>query len=96
MNRLILTREQQKALIDGWFSDPDTWVGIFENHDLGHPQVGLRCAFPFRISDGSLDKAEVNKTRAPDGRTIGLGWRYLLVAKCKDADATLIALRREQ
>jgi hypothetical protein len=69
------------AKLKEWVADGDTWIGVFENQDLGHPQIGQRCVFPFALSDGSMDKAEVGKTRAPDGKTIGLGWRYILVCK---------------
>jgi hypothetical protein len=96
VNRLIHDDDKNRKIIEVWFTDPDTWVGIFENHDLGHPQQGLRCAFPFRISDGSMSWSEIGKTRAPDGRTIGLGWRYILVAKCTTADEALKSLRGDE
>jgi hypothetical protein len=95
MNRLIEDDQKQRLLIASWFNDADTWVGVFENHDLGHPDRGLRCAFPFAISDGSMEKSIVGQTRAPDGRIIGMGWRYLLVAKCSTAEEALAHLRNE-
>lgn len=85
-----------KDTIDRWLADPDTWVGVFENADLGHRDIGLRCAFPFALSDGSFEKAEIGKTRAPDGRTIGLGWRYILVAKCRTTDEVLAAMKPQE
>ena len=80
---------QLKTQVDRWFADGDTWAGLFENQDLGHRDVGQRCAFPFSASDGSFEKAEVGKTRAQDGRTIGLGWRYILKGKTKTAQKVL-------
>lgn len=79
----------EKALADG-----DTWLGVFENHDLSHSDIGRRCIFPFSLSDGSWDKAEIDKTRAPDGRFIGLGWRYLLILKTKSAQEAAMCLLR--
>lgn len=67
-----------------WLSDGTTWLGVFENHDLGHYDIGKRCCFPFSTEDGSFDKAIVGETRAPDGKHIGLGWRYLLAYKTKE------------
>jgi hypothetical protein len=88
-----MNKEQQQLKLEGWLADGDTWIGVFENHDLGHPQVGTRCAFPFSLSDGSFEMGRIGETRAPDGQFIGLGWRYILVAKCKEAGPALFELR---
>ena len=77
----MTTLERLKKLVE----DGDTWFGIFQNQDLGHPHLGEKCIFPFSLSDGSFEKAEVGKTHAPDGRLIGMGWRYILMAKTPDA-----------
>lgn len=67
-----------------WVSDGATFIGIFENQDLGSREVGRRFAMPF---DASLDeKAVVGVTRAPDTKQHGLGWRYLLIEKTRNAD----------
>jgi hypothetical protein len=84
------------AKMKEWVSDEDTWVGVFENHDLGHHAIGQRCVFPFALSDGSMDKAEVGKTRAPDGKTIGLGWRYILIHKTTSPDEAIKWLAGEE
>ena len=65
--------------------DGDTWIGGFENADLGHPEIGRRCLFPF--GNGDFAAAEIGKTHAPDGRYIGMGWRYILKLKTTDAGA---------
>lgn len=85
-------RDGNKATIERWLADGDTWVGVFENRDLGHRDFGARCAFPFALSDGSFERAEIGRVHAPDGRMIGLGWRYVLVAKCRDVESALEAL----
>lgn len=79
-----------------WLVDGDTWIGVFENHDLGHPAMGRRCAFPFSLSDGSYEGSEIGKTRAPDGKTIGLGWRYILVWKGTDPDEAMKELTNKE
>ena len=63
-------------------ADDDTWFGIFENHDLGHSRVGERCVFPF--AKAQWNDAIVGSTRAPDGKIIGRGWRYILVHKTEN------------
>ena len=68
-------------VIDRWFANGNEgdWVGVFENHDLGHPDLGRRfAAFYDKDQWGS---GEVGRTTGPDS-AIGLGWRYLLVEKC--------------
>ncbi len=75
------------ATIDRWFTDPDPgdWAGVFENHDLGHENLGMRFALFYGADQD--EKAVVGETHAPD-TSFGLGWRYLLVAKCHTADET--------
>lgn len=71
-----------------WFTDPDPgdWVGIFENQDLGHPDLGMRIAGLYGADQWDL--AEVGKTTGPDG-IHGLGWRYILAAKTRTFDEAL-------
>ena len=73
------------TVIDRWFrdADPGDWCGVFENHDLGHPDLGRKLGLMFPIEQWS--EVTIGKTCAPDTE-IGLGWRYLLVAMCKTAD----------
>lgn len=71
-------------------ADPGDWMGVFENQDLGHPQLGQRVAFMFGAEDwdpGLLTR----HTTAPDG-SFGLGWRYTLVRMCKTADEAKAAM----
>lgn len=85
------------AKCEEWLKDGDTWLGVFENHDLGHPDMGRRCIFPFSLSDGSWEAAKEGETRAPDGKSIGMGWRYLLIIKTKDpVEAVNSLLRKEK
>jgi hypothetical protein len=69
-----------------WLADGSSWIGIFENHDLGHFDLGRRIALPYDME--LFDRAEL-KMRAPDHKSIGLGWRYLLVAKCQTVTSAL-------
>jgi len=73
-----------------WLADGETWIGIFENQDLGHYDIGRRVARPYDVS--TWDKAIVGLSGCADHATIGLGWRYVLKLKTKDLDAALAAL----
>ena len=76
-----VTTDNIDEVIDRWFwaSNEGDWVGVFENHDLGHPDLGRRFAAFYDESE--WDKAELMRTTGPDS-SVGLGWRYLLVEKC--------------
>ena len=82
-------REDARKQVARWLSDSDTWVGLFENYDLDSSECGERCAFPFSLSDGSFEGSIVGKTRAPDGKTIGPGWRYILAGKTKSVEEVI-------
>jgi hypothetical protein len=75
---------------DRWLADGMTWIGVFENHDLGHRDRGRRVALPY---DAAQPIPQVGVTRAPDHPSIGLGWRYILVAVCHSTPEALAALR---
>ena len=72
-------------VIDRWFRDADSgdWVGVFENHDLGHYDIGRRFGAVYGAEQ--WDAAVIGRTNGPDNAETGLGWRYLLVAKCRTA-----------
>lgn len=78
--------------ISSWLADGDTWIGVFENLDLSDANCGMRCAFPFSLSDESYRSSKVGATRAPDGINIGPGWRYILVGKTKRVKRALVLL----
>lgn len=73
-----------------WLSDGSTWIGVFENKDLGHQELGRRVAFPYDMN--MFGQATLNETRAPDHPQIGLGGRYYLIAKCVLVAEALAAL----
>jgi hypothetical protein len=77
-----------------WLADGRTWIGIFHNHDLGHPDVGRRIAIPFHVF---YSAAAPLQSSAPDDLTrksgLGPGWRYLLVAKADTVDSAIEALK---
>jgi hypothetical protein len=79
-----------------WLSDGETWIGVFENQDLGHRDMGRRIAIPY--DRAQWEKAAIGKDRAPDHGSIGLGWRYVLIAKCKTVEEaeTAMADRKER
>jgi hypothetical protein len=80
------------ATFTRWLGNATTRIGVFENKDLGHRDVGRRIALPYEAKD--LDQAELGKAQAPDSAIIGFGWRYLLVAKCSTVDEALAELEK--
>lgn len=75
--------ETQKKTIERWLSDGTTWVGVFENKDLSHPDIGRRTAVPYDMN--CFDAAVIGRDRAPEFiRQHGMiPWQYILVEKCK-------------
>lgn len=73
-------RRRKEAIFGRWLSDGKSWVGVFQNIELGHPEGGSKIAFCYDAAQ--FDAAKINETQAPDGQH-GLGWRYRLVAKCR-------------
>lgn len=84
--------ETTPETFDRWLSDGETWIGIFENHDLGHPDVGRRIALSYHLAD--KDQAEVGKTRAPD-TGVGMGWRYILIWKARTTQEAIAIMERK-
>jgi hypothetical protein len=80
-----------------WLADGRTWIGVFQNHDLGHHDVGRRIAVPFDTRRKLLGARLPLQSPAPDHLTrktgLGPGWRYLLVAKADTVDAAIAALK---
>ena len=56
-----------------WLARGDT-IGVFQNVDLGHHDMGRRVFIPLGPTEQALP---IGKAHAPDGHH-GLGWRYLL------------------
>lgn len=84
-----MANSEMRIKLNQWLSDGQAWVGVFENHDLGSPDVGRRVAMAFDIAQ--FDVATLGM-RAPDTRTL-IGWRYGLVAKCKTVEEALTEMR---
>ena len=81
-----------KATFQRWLEDPTTWIGVFENKALDSADCGMRFALAFDVSN--LDDATIGETRAPD-TAMGMGWRYLLVAKCASVEEVMEAMQFE-
>jgi hypothetical protein len=60
-----------------WLERGDA-IGCFENHDLGHPQLGQLLFLPLTPSEQANPLFALGM-RAPDTNAAGMGWRYLLV-----------------
>jgi len=78
-----------------WLEDGDTAIGVFENMELGHHDLGRRVAFPYakaQLDDLGDDNPAIGILQAPDHASIGLGWRYRLVAVALDVETALLAL----
>lgn len=84
-----LTPEQQKMLdtFRRWTSDPDTWIGCFQNVALDSADLGRKVCFQY--DRAQWDKATVGKDKAPDHPRYGLGWRYILQVKTYDPEEAL-------
>ena len=89
----VRASESVEQVFTRWLADGQTWIGVFENHDLGHRDLGRRVAFSFDVSQ--LHTVTLQQTRCVDHPSIGLGWRYLLVAQCHTVQDALRALRGE-
>ncbi len=64
-----------RATFEKWIARGDA-VGCFSNHDLGSRDVGHKIFLP--LTKDEQAKVEVGRTSAPDGRSYGLGWRFVL------------------
>ena len=85
--------ETTRETFTRWLKDGETWIGVFENQDLGHRDLGRRVALPFDVA--KFDAAVLGLTGAPDHASIGLGWRYVLKVKTRNVDEALTALGRD-
>ena len=83
---------KDKEKIAQWLQG-HTAVGVFQNKDLGHPQVGRKVAIPYDYDD--LQEAEIGKTTCHDTAELGLGWRYILIAKCQTLQEVVDAMQEE-
>jgi hypothetical protein len=83
---------QAKETVARWLNIGTT-VGVFQNKDLGHPDIGRKVAMPFDYDE--FQTAEIGTTRCPDNPTVGLGWRYILVAKCDTLQEVVDAMVEE-
>ena len=66
-----------------WLADGTSWIGVFENQALDSLNRGQRVALQF--DDSFWDVANLG-SRCPDINVPpvnGIGWKWLLVAKCK-------------
>ena len=89
-----MTNPEILARFQTFLADGTSWIGIFENHDLGDAGVGTRIAFLF--DDIYWERCVINITRAPETKTTGFGWRYILIAKCRTAEHALAVLNRTE
>lgn len=90
----VVHRERVIGRFNEWMDDPDAWIGIFENHDLGHPAIGRKFAMAFSMKD--FESATVGRTRAPDTDDAGFGWRYILIWKGRDVGEAVLKLLGEE
>jgi hypothetical protein len=86
--------ETPEQTFERWLSDGTTWIACFENHDLGHRDIGRRICIPY--DDSQFEGGVVGSTRAPDRADIGLGWRYLLQAKVRTVAEAIAFLDRKE
>lgn len=82
-------QETQRETFERWLSDGTTWIGVFENQDLGHSRLGDRISVPYDSTQ--WDGGVIGVSRAPDRAAIGPGWRWILVAKVRTVEDAVAA-----
>ena len=80
-----------KETFTRWLADGSSWIGVFQNQDLGHSDRGRKIALCY--DDSQFYGMAVGQARAPDHRDIGMGWRYVLQAKCRTTDEAVAAMQ---
>lgn len=75
----IVTALGAEAKFKNWLERGDG-VGVFENSDLGHADMGNLVFTP--VTPAEEKTVRVGQTALPDG-SYGMGWRYLLRAVSK-------------
>jgi len=75
---------------------------VFQNQDLGHSDLGRKIAMPFpqAVWNGAHEAGHLPPginvaSHAPDHTSIGLGWRYLLIRKCRTVEDAVAAMAEE-
>jgi len=79
--------QQMRNTFKRWLSDGESWIGCFENQDLSSGNCGHRFALCF--DDKQWDAGIISKSRAPDHKDIGLGWRYTLKLKTREIETAV-------
>jgi hypothetical protein len=79
MAEYVVTAPNTEEMFKKWLARGDG-VGVFENADLGHPEVGRLVFAP--VTPDEEKKVRIGQTSLPDG-PYGMGWRYLLQAVSK-------------
>ncbi len=88
---MITERTSAVARFEDWLKHG--WkIAVFENQDLGHRMIGHRIALPF---GDELADAKVGEAKAPDNKSYGFGWRYILIAKPESAEDAADLIFRE-
>jgi hypothetical protein len=64
------------AQVNRWLARGDG-IAVYENHDLGHPEVGS-CRLASYGSQAAQLEVETPPERLPDTNTM-INWRYMLV-----------------
>lgn len=72
------------ALVDRWLARGDG-AAVYENHDLGHPEMGAPKIVSYGSPAAQLETDELPE-RLPDGLPAGaINWRYQLIATYREA-----------
>ena len=73
------------TLIQRWLDRGDG-AAVYENHDLGHPNVGMPKITSYGSPDAQIEM-DYPPEQMPDGIGNEINWRYQLIATCRRSKA---------
>lgn len=79
---------------ESWMKDGETWIGVFQNQAFDSGDFGQRIAMAF--DNSQFEESAAGKTTAPDNKTSGAGWKYILVRKCRTAEEAVEAMHPKE
>src|SRR6056300_1562022 len=80
----LIKADYDPVYIDNWarrIAERGDGIALYENHDLGHPEVGDLIALSYGSSEAMVESMELPESCPVDLGAHGkMAWRYVLVA----------------